>query len=91
MKPVVSLMIRTQAVNLAPWKIIKWYSRVKEFLESCEAELKKVEAGSKPCKELLPKLSEHWEEITDTEDDEEPQPGIFRYLFLVYSNMQKLL
>ncbi len=76
-------MIRTQAVNLPPWKIIKWYSRVKECLVRCEAELKKVDAGSKPSKVFLPKLSEHWEEITDTaasDDDEteEPQPGTFQ-------------
>jgi hypothetical protein len=49
-------MIRAQAVNLPPWKIVTWYSRVKESLERCEAELKKVEAGSKPCKKFLPKL-----------------------------------
>jgi hypothetical protein len=79
-KPVVSLMIRAQAVNLPPWKIVTWYSRVKESLERCEAELKKVEAGSKPCKKFLPKLLEHWEEIFDTEeeDEDERQPGTFQ-------------
>ena len=77
-------MIRTQAVNLPPYKIIKWYSQVKECLVRYEAELKKVDAGSKPSKEFLLKLSEHWEEITDTaasdDDDEteEPQPGTFQ-------------
>ena len=89
MKPVVSL-IRTQAVNLPPWKTVKWYSRVKESLDGCEAELKKVEAGSKPSREFLPKLSDHWEEITDTEDEEEPQPGTFHAL-IPHSNMLELL
>jgi hypothetical protein len=54
-------MIRAQAVNLPPWKIVAWYSRVKESLERCEAELRNVEAGSKPCKKFLPKRSQHWE------------------------------
>lgn len=78
-KPVVSLMIRAQAVNLPPWKIVTWYSRVKESLKRCEADLKKVEAGSKPREEFLPKLSEHWDEIFDTEEDEaKRQPGTFQ-------------
>ena len=88
-KPVVSLMIRAQAVNLPPWKIVAWYSRVKESLERCEAELRNVEAGSKPCKKFLPKLSQHWEEILDTEEDEdededERQPGTFQVCTVKY-------
>lgn len=87
-KPVVSLMIRTQAVNLPPWKIINWYSQVKEFLESCEEELKEVKTGSKPSKEFLPKLSEHWEEIATEYDEDERQPGTFQVCILFVFLMQ---
>ena len=42
------------------------------MLKTIEGKLKDVEAESLPCKELLPKLSEHWGELTanDYEDDD---------------------
>ena len=72
MRPVILLlMLRTQAVNLPPWKIVTWFYRVMDMLKKIEGKLKDVVAGSLSCKELLPKLSEHWEELTanDYEDD----------------------
>ena len=43
------------------------------MLKKIEGKLKDVVAGSLPCKELLPKLSELWEELTanDYEDDDD--------------------
>ena len=38
MKPVVLLMVRPQTVNLPPWKIISWFSRVGKILEKCQKE-----------------------------------------------------
>ena len=60
---VVSLMVRAQTVNLPPWKIISWFSRVGKILEKCHEELEKVVAGAQPSKSILPKLAEHWQEI----------------------------
>ena len=63
LKPVVLLMVRAQTVNLPPWKIISWFSRVGKILEKCQEELEKVTAGAQPSKSILPKLAEHWQEI----------------------------
>ena len=71
LQPVISLMLRTQAVNLPPWKIVTWFTRLKEVLKKIEVNLKEVQAGSKPSKELLPKLSLHLEELTSSEVDDE--------------------
>ena len=71
LRPVILLMLRTQAVNLPPWKIVTWFARVMEILKKIEANLKDLQSGSKPCKELLPKLSEHWEEFNVTKDDDD--------------------
>lgn len=81
-------MERSQAINVPPWKIITWFSQVKEVLKKCEANLKEVEAGAAPSKELFPKLSKHWEELIPTTNDEEdnddednePDPGTFQVL-----------
>lgn len=56
-------MLRTQAVNLPPWKIVTWFARLMKILEVIEADLEAVEAGGKPS-EKLQKLSKHWEELT---------------------------
>lgn len=86
LKPVVYLMERSQAINVPPWKIITWFLQVKEVLKKCEANLKEVEVGAAPSKELFPKLSKHWEELIPTTNDEEdnddednePDPGTFQ-------------
>ena len=74
MKPVILLMLTTQAVNVPPWKIVIWFERVLDILQKIETNLKDVQAGFQPSKELLPKLSKHWEELTYSEeggDDDE--------------------
>ena len=80
LKPVVSLMVKSQAVNVPPWKIISWYSQSNAILLKCEDNLKEIEAGAKPSKDLFPKLSKHWEELTPgtIDNDDEPDPGTYQ-------------
>ncbi len=81
LKPVVSLMVRAQTVNLPPWKIISWFSRVGKILEKCKEELKKVAAGAQPSKSILPKLAEHWQEINSGRghvEEERNKAGTFQ-------------
>ena len=80
LKPVVSLMVKSQAVNVPPWKIISWYSQSNANLLKCEDNLKEIEAGAKRSKDLFPKLSKHWEELTPgtIDNDDEPDPGTFQ-------------
>ena len=73
LQPVVTLMLRTQAVNLPPWKIVTWFVRLKEIMKLIESHLKAVEEGAKPSNETLHKLSKHWEELTSSEDDEDEE------------------
>lgn len=81
LKPVVTMMIKAQTVNLPPWKIIAWFSRLQKILDTCQQELNNVSKGDKPSKSILPKLAEHWQEINDGREDEEEdlhQPGTFQ-------------
>lgn len=81
LQPAVSLMIRAQTVNLPPWKIIAWHSRVIALLETSQEELTKVKNGSQPSKTILPKLSKHWQEINAgrlSDDEDEHEPGTFQ-------------
>ena len=66
----VVLIIKSQALNLLPWKIVGWLSHVLDILE--KAELDNLQHGriEIPNKELLPKLHKHWEELKDKEDEE---------------------
>ena len=48
-----------------------WFTRLKEVLKKIEVNLKEVQMGSEPSKELLPKLSLHLEELTFLEVDDE--------------------
>ena len=85
LQPVVSLMIRAQTVNLPPWKVIAWYSRIMELLETSQQELTKVKNGAQPSKTILPKLSKHWQEINAgrvTDDEDEHEPGSFQVSIL---------
>lgn len=72
MKPAVLLMIKSQALNLPPWKIVIWLPRVLDILEKAKLELDNLIHGriEIPNEELLPKLHEHWEELKDNEDEE---------------------
>ncbi|CAB4027232.1 Hypothetical predicted protein, partial [Paramuricea clavata] len=91
LKHVVSLMIRSQAINVAPWKIIAWYTRLNDVLEKCEDNLKDVEAGDMLSKDLFPKLSKHWKELVPNKDaeengddeDDEVDPGTFQGFYSV--------
>lgn len=83
-------MLRTQVVNLPPWKIVTWFSRVTKIQKVMETNLEAVEAGAKPSEEKLPKLSKHWEELTpptssddeDEEDEDEVDYGTFQVIIL---------
>ena len=68
LQPVVTLMLRTQAVNLPPWKIVTWFVRLKEIMKLIESHLKAVEEGAKPSNETL-----HREELTSSEDDDDEE------------------
>lgn len=70
-------MLRGQAVNLPPWKIVTWFSRLIEMLKKVEASLEAVQAGETPDCDTLPKLSEHWGDLTrvNGDDDYEDDDG----------------
>ena len=72
MKPAILLMIKSQALNLPPWKIVGWLPRVLDILGKAKLELDNLRHGriEIPNEELLPKLHEHWEELKDKEDEE---------------------
>ena len=71
LRPSVTLMIKCQAVNLPPWKVVSWFPRVIDLLERIRTNLEEVRAGENPSKELLPTLSKHWEELTSLRNDED--------------------
>jgi hypothetical protein len=79
-------MIRSQAVDVQPWKIHAWYTQLNTLLEAFEANLQDVEDGEMPSSQLFPKLSKHWEELVPTKDGEagddndEEDPGSFQVL-----------
>ena len=64
LRPAVTLMVQCQAVNVAPWKIIGWFPQVVENLNGIEESLASVLEGDAPNKDLLPKLGNHWEELS---------------------------
>ena len=71
LRPSVTLMIKCQAVNLPPWKVVSWFPRVIDLLERIRTNLEEVRAGENPSKELLPTLSKHWEELTSLRNEED--------------------
>ena len=72
MKPVILLMIKSQALNLLPWKIVGWLPRVLDILEKAKLKLDNLRHGriEIPDEELLPKLHDHWEELKDKDNEE---------------------
>ena len=81
LKPMVSLMVRAQTVNLPPWKIILWFSRVAKILEKCQEDLENVATGAQPSRSILPKLAEHWQEINSERvhvEEERNKAGTFQ-------------
>lgn len=73
MKPAILLMIKSQAVNLPPWKIVSWLPRVLHILGKINVELHNLrnEVIEIPNEDLLPKLHMHWEEMKGKDVDEE--------------------
>ncbi len=53
--------------NLPPWKITAWFPRVSFILTSIQGALEQLRDGivTSPDKKLLPRLSTHWEELTN--------------------------
>ena len=82
-EPAILLMIKSQALNLPPWKIVGWLPRVLDILEKAELELDNLHHGriEIPNEELLPKLHEHWEELKDKEDED--KESTFFYMVLL--------
>lgn len=64
LKPAVMLMVRCQAVNLPSWKIVGW------FPEKIQESLTGVLNEEQPHKDLLPKLSKHWEDLFHAEAED---------------------
>ena len=64
-------MIKSQAVNLPPWKIVSLFARVIDLLERVQSNLEAVRAGGNPSVHLLPTLSEYWAELSSLENDED--------------------
>ena len=83
-------MLKTQAVNLPPWKIVTWFARLIKILQVIQADLEAVDAGGEPSEKKLPKLSKHWEELTpptisdpDSESEVEDEDyGTFQVIIL---------
>ncbi len=79
-------MLRGQAVNLPPWKVVTWFSRLIEMLTKVEASLEAVQAGETPDFDMLPKLSENWGDLTrangddDYEDDDNEDRNTFQVI-----------
>ena len=87
LQPVILLMLKTQSVNLPPWKIVTWFRRVIKILKELEANLVAMEAGAKPSEQKLLKLSKHWEELTppassEDEGEDEVDYGNFQVTVL---------
>ena len=72
MKPVILLMIKSQALNFPPLKIVGWLPCVLDILEKAKLERDNLHHGriEIPDEELLQKLHEHWEELKDKDNEE---------------------
>ena len=59
---VVSLMTRTQAVNLPPWKLPVWFSKIDDHLQKVIENLKSLASEDEQTDSLwLRRLAEYWE------------------------------
>ena len=59
-------MTRTQAVNLPPWKLLVWFSKIDDHLQKVIENLKSLaseDGQTNPF--LLPHLAENWENLTE--------------------------
>ncbi len=66
MKPAVTLMIKSQGLNVPPWKIVTWFPKMIAVLDDMKNELEKLKNGNtvKPNSQILPTLAMHWEDLT---------------------------
>ena len=66
LKPAVTLMIKSQALSVPPWKIVVWFQRMTDIFSSVKDELERLKNAEVliPDSSLLPKLAMHWEELT---------------------------
>ena len=63
---VVLLMTRTQAVNLPPWKLPAWFSKIDDHLQKVIENLKSLASEDEQTDPfLLPRLAENWENLTE--------------------------
>ena len=63
---VASLMARTQAVNLPPWKLPVWFPKINNHLQKVIENVKSiVSEDEQPDPFLLPYLAENWENLTE--------------------------
>ena len=72
MKPVVTLMIKSQRLNVSPWKIAIWFPRLIFLLNQIEEELQRLH-GSEiriPNELILPKLAANWLDLTHNNIDD---------------------
>eukprot|EP00794_Sanderia_malayensis_P021154 gene21154-23234_t len=81
MKPGVTLMIKCQALSIPPWKIVAWFPKVMTTISMIEDELGRLKNAQvlTPNKDLLPKLSTHWEELTKEKIEDCTFQGITVY------------
>ena len=68
-------MTRTQAVNLPPWKLPVWFSKIDDHLQKVIANLKSL-ASEDEQTFLLRHLAENWEILTE-------ESGLFRRVDLL--------
>ena len=68
MKPAVTLMIKCQALNAAPWKIVTWFPRTVQTIERMEKQLCEVRDGiiEAPSEDVFPLLGKHWSELVES-------------------------
>ena len=81
MKPAVTLMVKSQALSVPPWKIVAWFPRVTALLSKIQDELEQLKLGEVliPDKKVVLKLAQHWEELTREEIDDCTFQGIEVY------------
>lgn len=81
LKPAVTLMVKSQALAIPPWKIIAWFPRLTALLSKIEDEIEQLKLGEVliPDKKVVPKLAQHWEELTREEIEDCTFQGIEVY------------
>eukprot|EP00112_Aurelia_sp_Birch-Aquarium-sp1_P010254 Seg2197.11 transcript_id=Seg2197.11/GoldUCD/mRNA.D3Y31 product="hypothetical protein" protein_id=Seg2197.11/GoldUCD/D3Y31 len=81
LQPAVTLMVKSQALAIPPWKIISWFPRLIALLSKIEDEIQQLKLGEVliPDKKVVPTLAQHWEELTQEESEDCTFQGIEVY------------